>query len=96
LEPRTENFAHAAAYTAENFRVVEYVEFLRFDDLDCIFLTQYSAIGAGDTFIAGMLYGLNCHEKDWDLSRKLGFANRVAGMKVTQEGFSGLHRALES
>lgn len=61
-------------------------------------LTQNSTIGAGDTFIAGMLYveALNFQEKDWDLPRKLGFANRVAGMKVSQEGFSGLHRALES
>ncbi|KAE8152424.1 Ribokinase-like protein [Aspergillus avenaceus] len=52
-------------------------------------------IGAGDTFIAGMLYGLNCQQESWDLSQKLSFANRVAGMKVTQEGFSGLDGALE-
>lgn len=67
------------------------------DDLDYIFLTQNSTIGAGDTFIAGMLYveALNFQE-DWDLPRKLGFANRVAGMKVSQEGFLGLHRALEA
>ncbi|KAF7588789.1 hypothetical protein BBP40_005220 [Aspergillus hancockii] len=53
-------------------------------------------IGAGDTFIAGILYALICRSDAWDLSQKLAFANRVAGMKVTQEGFSGLERALDS
>ncbi|XRM39748.1 hypothetical protein ABZX51_003090 [Aspergillus tubingensis] len=53
-------------------------------------------IGAGDTFIAGMLYALICRGSEWSLSEKLGFANRLAGMKVSQEGFSGLARALES
>ncbi|KAJ6028225.1 pfkB family kinase [Penicillium herquei] len=52
-------------------------------------------IGAGDTFNAGMLFGLNCKDKEWDLSTKVEFANRIAGMKVAQEGFSGLNRALE-
>lgn len=54
----------------------------------------YSPVGAGDTFIAGMLYGLLCR-KDWDLTRRLRFANRVAGMKVGQEGFGSLGRALD-
>ncbi|GAT27211.1 PfkB family kinase [Aspergillus luchuensis] len=53
-------------------------------------------IGAGDTFIAGMLYALIYRGSEWSLSEKLGFANRLAGMKVSQEGFSGLARALES
>ncbi|KAI4234839.1 MAG: hypothetical protein L6R40_006628 [Gallowayella cf. fulva] len=47
-------------------------------------------VGAGDTFIAGMLFGLTCHLDDWHLSRKLGFANEVAGRKVVQEGLSGI------
>ena len=59
-------------------------------------LMRVSPIGAGDTFIAGMLYALNCKRKDWDLSKRLAFANRVAGMKVSQEGFKGLDRALLS
>lgn len=59
-------------------------------------LTRISPIGAGDTFIAGMLYALNCKEKDWDLSKKLAFANRIAGLKVSQEGFASLDRALAS
>lgn len=54
-----------------------------------------SSIGAGDTFIAGILYALIWRDGDWDLSKKLGFANRVAGMKVAQEGFGGLGRALD-
>jgi ketohexokinase len=37
-----------------------------------------------------MLYGLICHDNDWTLVQKLGFANELAGRKVAQEGFSGL------
>ncbi|KAL2852506.1 Ribokinase-like protein [Aspergillus pseudoustus] len=51
-------------------------------------------IGAGDTFIAGMLYGLICKKKGWDLSQKLSMANHLAGTKVAQEGFAGLGRVL--
>lgn len=58
-------------------------------------LTTPSPIGAGDTFNAGMLYALNCKDKEWDLCTKVKFANRIAGMKVAQEGFSGLGRVLE-
>ncbi|KAJ5493419.1 hypothetical protein N7539_002165 [Penicillium diatomitis] len=53
-------------------------------------------IGAGDTFIAGMLYSLARRDPDWDLTQKLAFANRLAGTKVSQEGFSGLYRVLAS
>jgi ketohexokinase len=58
-------------------------------------LTNASTIGAGDTFIAGMLYAWLCQE-NWNLAKKIQFANRVAGMKVGQEGFSGLDKALAS
>ena len=50
-------------------------------------------IGAGDTFIAGMLYAINTHD-DWDLQRKLEFSNQLAGRKVLQEGFDGLGRKM--
>ncbi|KAL4782503.1 Ribokinase-like protein [Aspergillus varians] len=53
-------------------------------------------IGAGDTFIAGMLYGLIEKGDTWDLSQKLDMANRLAGTKVAQEGFGGLGRVLET
>ncbi|WEW54750.1 ketohexokinase [Emydomyces testavorans] len=52
-------------------------------------------IGAGDTFIAGMLYGLICHENNYSLQQSMDFANRLAGRKVTQEGFDGLGMAME-
>ncbi|KAH2919638.1 hypothetical protein KXW25_004948 [Aspergillus fumigatus] len=58
-------------------------------------LKVVDTIGAGDTFIAGMLYAWLC-QGNWDLEKKVHFANRVAGMKVGQEGFSDLDRALES
>jgi ketohexokinase len=50
-------------------------------------------IGAGDTFIAGMLFAANEHET-WGLRRKLEFANELAGKKVGQEGFGGLGRRM--
>jgi len=46
-------------------------------------------IGAGDTFIAGMLYMLTC-ASDRNLLQQLSFANELAGRKVTQEGFNDL------
>lgn len=52
--------------------------------------TLHSTVGAGDTFIAGMLYANMAHYQEWSLSRKLKFANELAGRKVVQEGFSGL------
>ncbi|KAL8909937.1 MAG: hypothetical protein Q9171_004758 [Xanthocarpia ochracea] len=51
-------------------------------------------VGAGDTFIAGMLFGLMCHD-DWILDRKLKFANELAGHKVMQEGLGGLGNLMQ-
>ncbi|KAK9419868.1 putative PfkB family kinase [Seiridium unicorne] len=53
-------------------------------------------IGAGDTFIAGMLYSYLAHQQDWPLPQKLEFASELAGRKVIQEGFSGLGRLMRS
>lgn len=47
-------------------------------------------MGAGDTFIAGMLYGLVCRGENWHTSRKVNFAVDLATLKVQQEGFEGL------
>ncbi|TLS28413.1 hypothetical protein PpBr36_01577 [Pyricularia pennisetigena] len=47
-------------------------------------------VGAGDTFIAGILFGFACHPDDWDLPRKLRFAVRLATQKVQMDGFGGL------
>ncbi|KAL4960307.1 ketohexokinase [Aspergillus stella-maris] len=60
------------------------------------FFQVADTIGAGDTFIAGMLYGLICKGDALDLVQKLDLANRIAGTKVAQEGFGGLGRALEA
>lgn len=46
-------------------------------------------VGAGDTFVAGMLYAL-VQQKTWGLDERLAFANELAGRKVYREGFSGL------
>ncbi|SPJ79849.1 uncharacterized protein FTOL_08240 [Fusarium torulosum] len=53
-------------------------------------ISVVDAVGAGDTFIAGMLYGLICHPGDWSTGRKLGFAVQLATLKVQREGFDGL------
>ncbi|KAK8047790.1 hypothetical protein PG996_015854 [Apiospora saccharicola] len=49
-----------------------------------------STVGAGDTFIAGMLYGLLCYQEDWDTDTKLRFAVQLATRKVQVEGFGGI------
>lgn len=48
------------------------------------------AVGAGDTFVAGMLYGLLCRAGDWDLHRMVRFAVDLATTKIQQDGFEGL------
>jgi len=47
-------------------------------------------IGAGDTFIAGILYSFLKFDDEWDLARKLSFAIELAGRKVVREGFTQL------
>ncbi|KAI0866229.1 Ribokinase-like protein [Xylaria cubensis] len=47
-------------------------------------------IGAGDTFIAGILFGFLQHSHDWDTGTKLSFAVQLATCKVQQEGFNDL------
>ncbi|KAI0408208.1 Ribokinase-like protein [Xylaria palmicola] len=47
-------------------------------------------VGAGDTFIAGVLFGFLQHRHDWDDRAKLSFAVQLATCKVQQEGFDGL------
>ena len=56
------------------------------------------ATGAGDTFIASVLFGLICkgrtndvasvaEKESWSLRRTLDFANGLAGRKILQQGF---------
>ncbi|SPQ21862.1 a1d22f46-8c71-4f8d-a079-2b3ff2a424d3 [Thermothielavioides terrestris] len=47
-----------------------------------------ATVGAGDTFIAGMLYGL--HADGWSPEATLAFAVELATKKVQREGFAGL------
>jgi ketohexokinase len=47
-------------------------------------------IGAGDTFIAGMLFALAHYPYDWSINQKVAFSNELAGRKVLQDGFAGL------
>ena len=48
-----------------------------------------SSTGAGDTFIAGILYCMLLHP-DIDSQLMVRYATRLAGHKVAQEGFDGL------
>ncbi|KAM0260722.1 hypothetical protein ACHAQJ_002638 [Trichoderma viride] len=48
------------------------------------------SVGAGDTFVAGMLYSLVCRNRAWDVSHGLRFAVHLATTKVQREGFQGL------
>ncbi|KND93621.1 Ketohexokinase [Tolypocladium ophioglossoides CBS 100239] len=48
---------------------------------------EFPAVGAGDTFIAGMLYGLVCPTKAWGISQSVRFAVNLATLKVQREGF---------
>lgn len=50
-------------------------------------------VGAGDTFIAGMLFGLTNHSNDI-LGNKLRYAVQIASRKVYQDGFHGLGEAM--
>jgi ketohexokinase len=52
-----------------------------------------STIGAGDTFIAGVLFGILCHFADWDTEASLQFAVDLATQKVQIDGFEGLGAA---
>lgn len=50
-------------------------------------------VGAGDTFVAGMLYGLTNYA-DTTLLSKLQYAVQLASRKVYQDGFQGLGSAM--
>jgi ketohexokinase len=55
-----------------------------------------STIGAGDTFIAGILFNwvTSSSMQLWDAKKSLEFATELAGRKVLQEGFQGLGEAM--
>lgn len=54
-----------------------------------------STIGAGDTFIGGVLFGLVGHPGPWEAPKVLRFAVELATLKVQREGFRGLARDME-
>ncbi|KAF3050762.1 hypothetical protein E8E11_009806 [Didymella keratinophila] len=57
--------------------------------------TVTDTVGAGDTFTAGMVYGMFV-QKGWNMDQRLNFANELAGRKVYQEGFKGLGEAMRN
>lgn len=52
------------------------------------------SVGAGDTFIAGMLYAL-VEQRAWGDQERLEFANELAGRKVYRSGFEGLGKEMK-
>jgi ketohexokinase len=50
-------------------------------------------VGAGDTFTAGVIYGLS---HGFDLLDVLKFSCELAGRKVAQTGFDGLKQQMDS
>jgi ketohexokinase len=50
-------------------------------------------VGAGDTFTAGVMYGLS---HGFDMMDVLTFACELAGRKVAQTGFDGLRQQLDA
>jgi sugar/nucleoside kinase (ribokinase family) len=90
-------YVSSPANSTEHLQVIEYVGHPTLYTCGEVLTNYiYSTVGAGDTFAAGMLYGLICHGDDWSLLEKLQFANKIAGIKVVQEGFSGLGAALKT
>ncbi|OTB05838.1 hypothetical protein M426DRAFT_319521 [Hypoxylon sp. CI-4A] len=53
-------------------------------------ISVVDTVGAGDTFVAGMLFGLLCHHQDWDTEKKVQFAVQLATCKVQRDGFDGV------
>lgn len=58
-------------------------------------MIQTSAVGAGDTFVAGVLYGVLCrvqHDQNNNGhgAQTVRFAVDLATAKVQQDGFAGL------
>lgn len=51
-----------------------------------------STVGAGDTFIAGIIFALLCQNEDGDVESKVQFAVQLATCKVQKEGFGGVGR----
>lgn len=51
-------------------------------------------VGAGDTFIAGMLFSLAYYPR-FSLQQKLRYAVEIASRKVYQDGFKGLGKAMQ-
>jgi fructose-1-phosphate kinase PfkB-like protein len=93
LDIQGDRYLHCDAFSKDAFSVVEYV--LNKKSVLIRLLIRLSTIGAGDTFIAGALYGQLNLEAQWDCERVLLFANELAGRKVVQEGFSGLGKAMQ-
>ena len=50
-------------------------------------------LGAGDTLNAGLIHGLL---QNWPFSQVVAFASQLATLKCQQQGFTNLHRILET
>jgi ketohexokinase len=59
-------------------------------------LKSFSTVGAGDTFIAGLLFAhaVSSNAHLYNPTGSMHFAAELAGRKVLQEGFQGLGLAM--
>jgi ketohexokinase len=57
---------------------------------------SYSTVGAGDTFIAGLMFAhaVSSSEHLYIPASSMQFAAELAGRKIVQEGFQGLGQAM--
>ena len=92
LQMSDRNTKHVKGFSPNDNRVIEYATYLVLRNIYRELIDD-STIGAGDTFIAGVLFGL-IYEEWKSLQQIISFANKLAAYKVSQVGFSDLAKKM--